>query len=389
MKVAHVFNMNNDAYNIVKYMRAAGIEADLILNKHDFGMAFPQWEDAQFSDNVDPYALRARDLDSMKSLPSWIKIWDQNSLGGDSLAFLASRIGLYQLTQGYDIIEAHAPFAIYAQFLLTPYVAYDAGWVRYFPFGQNVRDKLARRGYMKAKAVLVTNPDTFYIFDRLAYIKKTVFMPFVIDCETYKPQCSTLRTAYDCDLLLFAPSRQIWHEKGNDKILIGFSQFVRSSESLKALLVMVDWGPDAERSKRLVGELGIAKSVQMIKPVQKRHLVEYYNLADVVLDQFILGSYGTAAPEAMACEKPVIMYYSEPAFLRSFRALPPLLNAFSTTEISRQLSRCMDSSFRRVVGRRSREWVAKHHSWQLVVERHRSLYSFVQGECEWEDVIGS
>lgn len=127
--------------------------------------------------------------------------------------------------------------------------------------------------------------------------------------------------------------------------------------------------------------------MQFIRPVHKRELVEYYNAADAILDQFILGSYGTAAPEAMACEKPVLMYYSEPAFLRTFGELPPLLNAFTPEDIEKQLSQCVDQSFRREIGNKSRQWVAKHHSWQLVVEKHRRLYSFVLGECEWEKVL--
>jgi hypothetical protein len=34
---------------------------------------------------------------------------------------------------------------------MFPYVAYDKGWIRDFPYEKALRSKLARRGYSKAK----------------------------------------------------------------------------------------------------------------------------------------------------------------------------------------------------------------------------------------------
>jgi len=221
MKVVHVFNMNNDAYSIVKFMRKAGLEADLIIDKQDFGMTLPQWEDGQFAEGTDPYALKQRDLTTFNLLPSWIKVWDQTKRHGLPFSRSMNRVDLFQLVKGYDIIEAHVPFAAYAQFLSTPYVVYDAGWIRYLPYGVGFQDKLARRAYKSAKVVLVTNPDTFSIFDKLEYVKRTLFMPFLIDLEIYRPTRSRLE--FDNELILFAPARHIWREKGNDKMLRGYT----------------------------------------------------------------------------------------------------------------------------------------------------------------------
>lgn len=382
MKIIHVFNMNNDAYSIVKYMRRAGIDADLIIDKQDFGMTHPQWEDGQFAEGTNPYSLRDSDLSTFKLLPAWIKVWDQTTRGGTPFSKSMNRIDLFHLVKGYDIVQAHVPFTTYAQFLPTPYVTYDAGWIRYFPYGTGFQDRLARRGYSKAKVVLVTNPDTFSIFDKLEYVKKTLFMPFLIDLDIYHP---SPKSEFKDELTLFAPSRQVWREKGNDKMFRGYSMWIKKTNR-KSNLITVDWGPDSDRSKKLVRELGLEQHVTWIKPVQKRRLVEYYSDADVVLDQFVLGSYGTAAPEAMACEKPVIMYYSESAFTRSFRELPPLLNAFTSEEIAEKLTLCEDEELRREVGKKSRAWVQKHHSWQHVIDKHLRTYEYVLGERSWEDL---
>ena len=47
----------------------------------------------------------------------------------------------------YDIVEVHFPYVIFSQFSGIPNVAYDAGWIRYFPSEIGFYAKLARRGY--------------------------------------------------------------------------------------------------------------------------------------------------------------------------------------------------------------------------------------------------
>ena len=46
--------------------------------------------------------------------------------------------------------------------------------------------------------------------------------------------------------------------------------------------------------------------------MHKMRLLEYYRAADIVLDQFheAVGSFGTVTVEAMACGRPVIMYFN-------------------------------------------------------------------------------
>ena len=89
----------------------------------------------------------------------------------------------------YDIVEVHVPYVIFSQFSGIPNVVYDSGWIRYFPYQNGFYDKLARRGYSKAKGVIITNPDTFSISDTLPYLdqKRIYFSPFAIDPEKYCP----------------------------------------------------------------------------------------------------------------------------------------------------------------------------------------------------------
>jgi glycosyltransferase involved in cell wall biosynthesis len=148
-----------------------------------------------------------------------------------------------------------------------------------------------------------------------------------------------------------------------------FSKFAKHNPD--SLLVMVDWGMNIQESKELIRKVGIPpKNIRFVQPMLKKDLIDMYNEADVVLDQFTLGSWGTATPEAMACEKPVIMYYDAEVINECFGSLPPILNAHETDEIYQRMEECRDPEVRRKTGMASREWVKKTHDPSLVVDIH-------------------
>ena len=378
-------NMANDGYAVAKQLRKMNVDVDLAINISDFGMALPEWEDGNFNDNADPYDLKKNEIKKSWNAPKWIRYFDfQNKVPRKKhrIEKLKARINLIKLIREYDVVEAHVPFSIYTQFTGIPYVAYDAGWIRYFPFEKGKRNWLARRGYKKAKKVIITNPDTFEISDNLPYIKKdkVCFIPFAIDPEKYKPiNSKELRSQYvknSDDIILFCPSRQIWREKGNDKIIRAYSKFTKDFPNSK--FIMVEWSEDEENSKKLVNSLGLSEHIVWIKPVPKNRLIEYYNAADIVLDQFVLGSWGTSTPEAMSCGKPVLMFYKKEFIMRAFGEEPPILNSFTEDEICSNLIKLVKNpEFRNEIGQKSREWIEKTHSPQKVAEEHLKVLESV------------
>src|SRR5213593_1025734 len=104
-------------------------------------------------------------------------------------------------------------------------------------------------------------------------------------------------------------------------------------------------------------------TIVWVSPVPKNMLIKYYNAADVVLDQFTLGSWGTSTPEAMACEKPVLMFYKKDYIIRSFGEEPPILNSFTEDEIYSNLIKITrNREFAIELGKKSREWIIRTHS---------------------------
>jgi hypothetical protein len=86
--------------------------------------------------------------------------------------------------------------------------------------------------------------------------------------------------------------------------------------------------------------------------------------ADVVVDQFALGVFGTAALEAMACGRPVLMHIDQALFeqRRPEYSPPPVLQAASEDEIATVLADLAAGSIDpAAAGRRARGWVAEYH----------------------------
>ena len=260
MRILILGNMANDGYSIAKAFWKMNMDVDLAVNSSEFGMGLPEWEDGDISTNIDPYNTH-RDAIKNTNLSDRIRYFDLlNKVKRKKRLFAKTmaRINLIRMIREYDIVEVHVPYVIYSQFSGIPNVVYDSGWIRYFPYRNGFYAKLARRGYSKAKGVIITNPDTFSISDTLPYLdqKRIYFSPFAIDPEKYCPfPMEELRAKYinNNGILLFSPSRQHWLEKGNDKMIKAFARFVKIFPDSK--LVAVDWSNDAQNSKDLVNSL--------------------------------------------------------------------------------------------------------------------------------------
>jgi glycosyltransferase involved in cell wall biosynthesis len=358
-----MFNLHNNAYNIVKALRKRGVEADLILEGKAFGYSFPMWEELEL--DIDPYRFNIREILKKRKyeFPEWIRMW-----WDDSQIDPVNVFSLFQMVKGYDLLHLHPPAPIYLQFALKPFVIHEVWWIRRLVTLNDSKGKLGRRAYAKADCIIMTNPDTYELLKLLKY-KREVFIPFVIDTERYKP----LKIEKSDELLFFHPTRHCWEEKGNDKLIHAFKRFIE--EGYKARLRLVDWGwmENVEGSRKLIKTFGLERYVEWVPPYSKPGLIRAYNEADIVFDQFILGSGGTTLFEAMACEAPVVIYLND-WNVRCFGEMPPIANAKTPEEIYDAMVLLTDASERRKMGERERQFVLRHNHPDVVADKLVKLY---------------
>jgi len=368
MKIVHFFNLANDAYSIVKGLRKIGIEADVVIMKYGAITQYPHWE--EIATEV-PFRIHVADEDFYYLMnewqpPSWVKFLDVG-YSGRFFHKMPTLLKMIKMMREYDLVIAHAPSSIYAMFARVPYIPFDAGFIRYIT-SSGLKQTLALRSYKSAPFTIYTNPDTANIFKSVNLDKKIVFCPFAIDTGKYSP---STKTPNDIPTIIFCPSRHIWREKGNNIAIKAFGKFQKIFNP-DAELHLCKWGEDLHHSELLVKKLDI-KNVIWHPPMPKPKLINLYKMSDVILDQFILGSYGTSAPEAMSCGKPVLMYLDRKTNIAVYGEMPPVVNVRTSEGIVNALA-SLDRNKLLELGRKGREWVLRKHSIEVVTKIHMDLY---------------
>jgi glycosyltransferase involved in cell wall biosynthesis len=424
MRILHVGNIANNAYNNAKFLRRKEIEADVLCYDYSHIMAQPEWEDGEFDGQPDEFNPRwdCLALNGFRR-PAWFIQTALASAGMDRKQRFRGQFQLERLVrdpacwfrilakylecratrseprprlidvfrifpnrkrfrewfEGYDLIQAYATEPINAWMFADgrPYVAFEHGTMREIPFEDSGRGRLLTLAYRMAGKVLITNPDVISAARRLG-LKNYQFIPHPVDETKYRPKPTSLRDQladrYQTNLILFSPSRHNWALKGNDRLIRAFAQFRRETAS-KPILILCEWGQELHRSRTLIKELGLEKAVVWTPPLNKMKLIEYYNAADMVLDQFTIGTFGTVTPEAMSCGKPVVLHFDRTVHEWCYAEMPPVLSAKDEREILGWLVELGGSPQARArIGQASREWIEKYHGWELVADRQIEIY---------------
>ena len=312
------------------------------------------------------------------------------------------------LAQDYDLTVLYGLEVTKAGLLPLdrPYIAFEHATMRTLPFEDTLQGRLLALGYQLADACIITNPDVLGSAKRLG-LRHYRFIPHPVDETKYSPGETPLadelrRELREClardaglggsgaaplasqPLIFFCPSRHEWSNgsdsKRSDRVIRAFGRYVREAEPAglpAAALVLTKWGTDVRASQQLCHTLGIDGRVVWRHPMHKTRLLEYYRAADIVLDQFheAVGSFGTVTVEAMACARPVIMYFNPQVHEWCLEENPPIQSALTTPEIYGRLVALAGSAERRAaIGAQSRAWVERWHGWQRVAQAHLELY---------------
>lgn len=274
---------------------------------------------------------------------------------------------------------------------------YAFGRLRYKPYiacatGSDIRESAAsdegrsghnmRRFFREAEIVLLLNIDMVRVAQNLG-LTNARFFPFSVRTELFKPDPSHTKTE---TLRIFMPSNLDWGHadsnksrnstKGNDRLIRAFSRLIKQGH--KAELVLLKRGPDVEAAQSLIKELGIQAMVTFKGHLNKAELVRQMQMADIIADQFDIGSFGTTGLEAMSVAKPVLIKIDIECAKRCYEELPPVKNVETEDEIFNALEELLSEEKREYLGRAAREWILKNHDSQVVGEKLSSIYQEIK-----------
>jgi glycosyltransferase involved in cell wall biosynthesis len=372
-RIALVGNLANVAYQTCKFLRRKGVEADVFVNQTELNRQTSNPENLDFGILENP--------------PDWLKIvsrvsepvgiWTrlpQRKLRGAGLTILF-KVRLLLKLREYDLIVSFCCAPWFIQKVRRPYVSFATGSdLRELALENSPRGRHARSIFQHAQIVFFGADPGQLAAVRQLKLNNSYPYRVLIDTDFYAPDEKRHRPTNAEELLIFHPSHLDWTyqgadrwTKGNDKLFRAFARFVRAGHTAK--LIYLERGPDIEPTRRLVKELGIEGQVEArTGDMSRAQLRHYFNLADIVADQFTIG-LGHSGLEAMSCGRPVLVRSDVETMGLFYEEIPPVLSCETEDEIYSQLESVLDHEFRKGIGQQARQWIMKYHNWEIVVNR--------------------
>ncbi len=164
------------------------------------------------------------------------------------------------------------------------------------------------------------------------------------------------------ELVGFVPSRQDFFWKGQDRLIAGLAAAGKAAAGIH--LMMAGWGVDYDRARQRVQLLGLEDRFTFLPfALTKPLLLELFDASDLVVDQLRMGTYGTAAVEAMAGGCPVMMHIDATAYEARGWPPPPVIPASDEPSVAERLSALGQGRIDlEAVAAKTREWAAAVHS---------------------------
>jgi glycosyltransferase involved in cell wall biosynthesis len=131
----------------------------------------------------------------------------------------------------------------------------------------------------------------------------------------------------EAEWILFVPSRIDFFWKGTDLLLRALTRLPKKKD---LHFIFSGWGTDYKKAREMILP---HQATFLPCAVSKPILYDFFSAADVVVDQFRMGIYGTSAVEAMGCGAPVIMWIDKERFQTHGWDPPPILNGKNEEEI--------------------------------------------------------
>lgn len=157
--------------------------------------------------------------------------------------------------------------------------------------------------------------------------------------------------------------------KGNEMLLKGLRNFIDRNNVNDICIMLPDrsHSKDVEEFKKIARELKLEDNVVWIKGkssegFNKEEMVSLYSLANLVVDEFGVGWFGSVVVEATACGRPVMCYLDEEV-MKQLYPWHPIISANTPETIADEIAKLyFDTNYAEEKGLQSRKWAEEFHS---------------------------
>lgn len=239
--------------------------------------------------------------------------------------------------RGYDVYHMHSASFLPA-YCDAPLLKAMGKTVVYHHWGSDLRGK--------SPAFLSRVRDLRFVGtpDLLEFAPDATWVGYPIDRSIWKPVVS--KTSKIVNVVHAPTNRSV---KGTEHV-------VRAIESLR--------------------ETGYPVRLKLVEGLAAKDVMREYMGADIVVDQLLIGFYGTLAAESMALGKPVCAYIRDD--LRKFIPGCPVVNVTPETLEARLESLVKDKALRTRLGKAGPKYIEKVHDADLIARRTIQAYEQVR-----------
>jgi L-malate glycosyltransferase len=174
-----------------------------------------------------------------------------------------------------------------------------------FPKRSKLHKRLIQHNLRKADMIMSTSQ---VMREEIAKYssKPVVVTPFGVDTQIFKP---SKIAKHQAEAIYIGTIKPIEEKYGIETILQAAKMLHEAKDGRAYRFMLVGAGNDLERYRGMVKEMGLESCVEITGRIPFSRISEFQNLLDIFLNVSIYDSesFGVAAVEAMACEKPVIV----------------------------------------------------------------------------------
>lgn len=401
IKIGLYGNMANNFYVMTKGLRQMGYDAELVLQENGIDrhpLAQPFWEDVAFEcanfEGLERYrdewrrpdhvirgvwdeVLQARFYGRLSAIDEVRALYEEHferPISPDVALLLAQNMGhwhyLSQMKR-FDVVLLSAAAMSLGSFAPCPFAVVPSGGdLTLAPFDESsLEGVLIRAAYRRSWKVLLGSPYWKDYLVRMDVLHKDVRSTLLLDTDFCAPGKEPEMRGIWHDkiggsVFVHSTCRQDWFWKGNDKLLRAFARLGRPDMRL----VLTRWGDDVERSESLIRSLGITDKVLWLPIGSKPVIRARQRAADIVVDQLVMGSFGTSVIESLAAGKPVVMKLVPPHMPLGDYQLPPVVEAETEEEVRKALVELSDRDVREAIGRKGRAWAIANRGFEARAE---------------------
>ena len=317
IKILLVGNMNDNHYQLFKYLKRQGVNADLIV--FDSDTFKPKDADNEiFHEEHIKYVEWGNRYKDILTIP---KKTLYNDLKGYDFYIVTGYGGIFLNKAG---IDKKYIFTIYGTDIVS--LSVEKMMMQRHGLQKLLLNPIAQIGrFLQIKAFKKSSgvcffPRVFYqdLLKKNHLEDKRIQLGLYVDmkakgCKLKEKHENILKKVRkNNNIVLFSPTRHFWSDciestTGIDILIRGTFKFIKKYPNCKIGIVFLEYGMP-KKSKELIKKLGIEKYFYWLPKMKRGQVLNIYDYCDLTSDQFHIGSYGMAFMEAASKKKAAIIY---------------------------------------------------------------------------------